>query len=225
MNLLPVRYKSLLLSRLAEQTGGAEAAAGNGSTGINPLTPSFLRQLFPDDAEEVRFLDLSYVSNLRSFAGVLKGNRATEDPEAVPESWDADGDSQEPSYTTAPGFVNVTHLAVSTMRGLETVLECLPHITHLIINLPIVGNGGKMLELNKVVVRNALCLKYLEVPREMVGEVVGVGGEWAGSWRGVKRIVVRGAEEREVERVKEGVKGFRRLVRGGGGWCDVSAER
>ncbi|TGZ85210.1 hypothetical protein EX30DRAFT_18502 [Ascodesmis nigricans] len=212
LHFLPVRHKSLLLSYLAaytldrarkaaieeSETRESKSKQKTNQTPItSPLTPKLLHSLFPTDADDVHFLDLSYVRDLSAFSSVLAGKLVTRPSsqhgtiqtpsDTIPDSWDS---SPPPipetpsSFTsieppTSPPFAYLTHLSISipaSTRALTTILSHLPRITHLYIHPPPPSTSASTapvhLDIPRALPRKTLALEHLELPRSYVGELL-----------------------------------------------------
>ncbi|KAI5820862.1 hypothetical protein BZA77DRAFT_383975 [Pyronema omphalodes] len=148
---LPVRIKSLMLSRLAER---------------GPIDAGMFRVLFEEGAEEVTHLDLSG-SRLGELARFFRSE------ETVEESWEEEGEEKKKKWS------QVTHLSVADpevidWRALERILEACPGVTHLVIRGWDMDDGRV-----RTVAKKSLCLEWLYTGM-IEGGLEVWGKEWRG---------------------------------------------
>jgi hypothetical protein len=146
--------------------------------------------------EGVTHLDLSR-SDIREVLGFFRRTGENEEG-GIAEDWGEEGSAEDSE---------VTHLSLANpvrrdVNALCRLLEALPGVTHLSLL------GWRLQGKASLLVRSALCVRWVELDAEMVKDLSAVGA-WTGAWRGVEkvRIVGGGGEglEREVRRGRGGV--------------------
>jgi hypothetical protein len=203
---LPTGLKQVLLAHLARYNPAALSRTG-------------MEVLFGNAVDE-EVTHLSFPSSIpaRELVSFLRPPILPLPEGTAVESW------EDAVVTARSRFPGLTHLSlppsIPPQRVLQ-VLEMTPGLTH----LSLVGFTPKLAVLVKRVSRLTLCLRWLDVSGVTMEVVDAFRDEvaWAGVWRGVETVIVRGVAKEEAEELRKKILGVRREM-GMGGWCRVVTE-